>query len=39
MRCLGVGATTRASFAIHNTTDDLDRLIDGLHTVRRVLQL
>jgi cysteine desulfurase/selenocysteine lyase len=39
MRRLGVGATTRASFAVHNTTDDIDRLIDGLHTVRRTMQL
>ena len=39
MRRLGVTATTRASFAVHNTSDDVDRLIDGLHSVRRVLQL
>jgi cysteine desulfurase/selenocysteine lyase len=39
MRRLGVGATTRASFAIHNTTADVDRLIEGLDEVRRVLQL
>jgi cysteine desulfurase/selenocysteine lyase len=39
MRRLGVGATTRASFAVHNTADDIDRLIDGLHTVRRTMQL
>jgi cysteine desulfurase / selenocysteine lyase len=39
MRRLGVGATTRASFAVHNTTEDIDRLIDGLHAVRRVMQL
>jgi cysteine desulfurase / selenocysteine lyase len=39
MRKLGVAATTRASFAVHNTPADLDRLIDGLLTVRRVLQL
>ncbi len=37
MRRLGVAATTRASFAVHNTSDDVDRLIDGLHEVRRVL--
>ena len=30
MRRLGVGATTRASFAVHNTRADLDRLIGGL---------
>jgi len=39
MRCLGTHATTRASFAVHNTTADIDRLIDGLHLVRRTLRL
>jgi cysteine desulfurase/selenocysteine lyase len=39
MRRLGVSATTRASFAVHNSSADVDRLIAGLHEVRRVLQL
>ncbi len=39
MRRLGVTATTRASYAVHNTTADTDRLIEGLATVARVLQL
>jgi cysteine desulfurase/selenocysteine lyase len=39
MRKLGVGATARASFAVHNTSTDVQRLIDGLHEVRRVMQL
>jgi len=39
MRKLGVAATTRASFAVHNTTADIQRLIDGLVTVRRVFRL
>ena len=39
MRKLGVSATTRASFAVHNTPHDVGRLIDALHSVRRVLQL
>lgn len=39
MRRLRVGSTTRASFAIHNTTDDIDRLMHGLESVRRVLAL
>ena len=39
MRCLGATATTRASYAAHNTVADTDRLIDGLGTVARVLQL
>ena len=36
MRRLGVGATTRASFAVHNTASDVDRLIEGLQRGRRV---
>jgi cysteine desulfurase/selenocysteine lyase len=39
MRRLGVPATTRASFAVHNTGEDVDRLIEGLGRVRQVLQL
>ena len=39
MRRLGASATTRASFAVHNTTTDVDRLLEGLGEVRRVLQL
>jgi cysteine desulfurase/selenocysteine lyase len=39
MRKLGVPATTRASFAVHNTSADVDRLLEGLQRVRRVLQL
>jgi cysteine desulfurase/selenocysteine lyase len=36
MRRLGVSATSRASFAVHSTHDDVDRLIDALGSVRRV---
>jgi cysteine desulfurase/selenocysteine lyase len=39
MRRLGVAATSRASFAVHNTREDVDRLVDGLHRVREVLRL
>jgi cysteine desulfurase / selenocysteine lyase len=39
MRRLGAHATTRASFAVHNTLGDLERLIDGLELVRRTLRL
>ena len=39
MRRLGVPATTRASFAAHNSVADVDRLIEGLGVVRRTLQL
>src|SRR4051812_10078745 len=36
MRRLGVPATSRASFAVHSTRDEVDRLIDGIGTVREV---
>ena len=36
MRRLGVPATTRASFYIYNTTDEIDALIEGLGRVRSV---
>jgi cysteine desulfurase/selenocysteine lyase len=36
MRRLGISASTRASFAVHATRDDVDRLIDGLSRVREV---
>ncbi|MFL5781403.1 MAG: cysteine desulfurase [Thermoleophilaceae bacterium] len=36
MRKLGVPATSRASIGVHNTTADVDRLIEGLDEVRRV---
>jgi cysteine desulfurase/selenocysteine lyase len=39
MRKLGVAATTRASFAVHNSAAEVERLVDGLQTVRRVLML
>jgi cysteine desulfurase/selenocysteine lyase len=39
MRRLGVTATNRASYAVHNTPADTDRLIEALGTVVRVLQL
>jgi cysteine desulfurase/selenocysteine lyase len=39
MRRLGVPATARASFAVHNATVDVDRLVTGLQRVRHVLQL
>jgi cysteine desulfurase / selenocysteine lyase len=39
MRRLGVPATTRASFAVHNAAQDVDRLLAGLQRVRSVLQL
>jgi cysteine desulfurase / selenocysteine lyase len=39
MRRLGVPATTRASFAVHNSLAEVERLAEGLQTVRRVLAL
>jgi len=36
---LGVAATTRASLAVYNTREEIDRLIDALHDVRRVFEL
>jgi cysteine desulfurase/selenocysteine lyase len=36
MRRLGAPASTRASFAVHNTREDVDRLIEGLATVQEV---
>ena len=36
MRRLGSPASTRASFAVHSTHDDVDRLIAGLDRVREV---
>ena len=31
-----VPATTRASFALYNTTDDVDRLVEGLQVVHSI---
>ena len=39
MRRLGVPATTRASFAVHNSSDDVSRLIEGLRQVRSTMRL
>jgi cysteine desulfurase/selenocysteine lyase len=36
MRRLGVGATSRASFGVHNTDEDVDALIAGLAKVQEV---
>ena len=39
MRRLNIGASARASFAVHNSSADIDRLIEGLHNVRKVMVL
>jgi len=36
MKRLGIGASARASFAIHSTREDVDRLVTGLHKVQEV---
>jgi cysteine desulfurase/selenocysteine lyase len=36
---LGVAATARASFGVYTTTEEIDRLVDGLHDARRVFGL
>jgi cysteine desulfurase / selenocysteine lyase len=36
---LGVSATTRASFAVHTTPEEIDRLVEGLHDARKVFSL
>jgi len=39
MERLGVAATTRASFGLYNTREEIERLIEALHDTRRVFQL
>jgi len=39
MHHLGVVATTRASFYVYNTLEDVDRLVAGLHAVNRIFGL
>jgi cysteine desulfurase / selenocysteine lyase len=36
MRALGVPATSRASIGVHNSTADVDALVEGLAEVRRI---
>jgi cysteine desulfurase / selenocysteine lyase len=36
---LGVAATTRASLAVYNTREEIDRLVEALADVRRIFQL
>jgi cysteine desulfurase / selenocysteine lyase len=37
MTRLGVAATTRASFYVYSTHEDVDRMVDGLHKVKKSL--
>jgi cysteine desulfurase / selenocysteine lyase len=39
MRCLGVGATARASFHVYNAREDVDRLVHALGSAREVFAL
>jgi len=39
MKRLGVPATTRASYAVYNTNEETDRLIEALHDARRIFGL
>jgi len=39
MTRLGLNATTRASFYLYNDEADVDHLVDGIMTVRRVFGL
>ncbi|WP_138481808.1 cysteine desulfurase [Dyadobacter bucti] len=37
MQRFGITGTTRASFAVYNTKEEIDRLIQGLHKVKKML--
>jgi cysteine desulfurase/selenocysteine lyase len=39
MERLGVPATTRASFYLYTLSEEIDRLVEGLHRVRRTFRL
>jgi cysteine desulfurase/selenocysteine lyase len=39
MKRLGVAATARASFGVYTTEEEIDRLVEGLHDVRKVFGL
>ena len=39
MRCLGVGATARASFHVYNAREEVDRLVEALTGAREVFKL
>jgi cysteine desulfurase/selenocysteine lyase len=37
MRRFNITGTTRASFAVYNTKDEIDRLVQGLHRVKKMM--
>jgi cysteine desulfurase/selenocysteine lyase len=39
MERLGVAATARASFGVYTTSEEIDRLVEGLHDAREVFEL
>jgi cysteine desulfurase/selenocysteine lyase len=39
MERLGIPATARASFGVYTTTEEIDRLVEGLHDARKVFGL
>ncbi len=39
MERLGVPATARASFGIYTSTEEIDRLVEGLHDARRIFEV
>jgi cysteine desulfurase/selenocysteine lyase len=39
MERLGIAATARASFGVYTVTEEIDRLVDGLHDARRIFRL
>lgn len=36
MKLLGISGTTRVSFGVYNTTEDVDRFVDGLKKVKEI---
>ena len=36
MECLGLPGTIRASFSCYNTAEEVDRLVDGIHRVKKL---
>ena len=36
---LGITATARASFGVYTTTEEIDRLVEGLHDARRIFEV
>jgi cysteine desulfurase/selenocysteine lyase len=37
MHRFGIAGTTRASFAVYNTKDEIDRLVQGIHRVQKMM--